>query len=274
MVNVKRPTTSKNQLKRKISFMNVYIYDSFLSEAKYSNTIAKIETRITDLGLNGKIVRLGLLKNVIGAVDNEIRRGAKTIIAVGNNHTINQIINTLAKSDFPGALSIPLAIIPVGRELNEISKFIGINNYNEACEVLSSRRISTLNIVKANNTYFLSQATINNKKTKVDIDQAYSIENSKQGNISIINFPLDKKYLETNTFSPFDNKIELLINTGGNNKIIANKEEYSVFSFKKVVIFNETTPLLLDNCVEVKPPVEICLSRKKLKFIVGKARLF
>ncbi len=34
--------------------MHVYVYDSFLNQKKYDRILARLETRITDLGLNGK----------------------------------------------------------------------------------------------------------------------------------------------------------------------------------------------------------------------------
>ena len=44
--------------------MYYYLYDSRLNDKKYNNVIAKIETRLTDLGINGKINRLSFLKNI------------------------------------------------------------------------------------------------------------------------------------------------------------------------------------------------------------------
>ena len=38
-----------------------------------------MEIRLTDLGLNGKIIRLGGIKNIKGTIQNEIKLGAKTI---------------------------------------------------------------------------------------------------------------------------------------------------------------------------------------------------
>ena len=58
--------------------MHVYIYDSFLGHKKFDNTLARIETRLTDLGLNGKISRMGAMKNIQSTVSNELKRGAKT----------------------------------------------------------------------------------------------------------------------------------------------------------------------------------------------------
>ena len=100
--------------------MHIYIYDSFVNQKKYDKILARIETRITDLELNGKISRLGVMKNIPDIVSNELKRGAKTIIAVGNDKTINQVINSLAGSQ------VPLGIIPIGRENNQISFALGI----------------------------------------------------------------------------------------------------------------------------------------------------
>jgi hypothetical protein len=50
--------------------MHIYIYDSFVNQKKYDSTTAKIETRITDLGLNGKIVRLGIIISVEEVINN------------------------------------------------------------------------------------------------------------------------------------------------------------------------------------------------------------
>jgi hypothetical protein len=249
--------------------MNIFIYDNFLSEKKYTNTLSKIETRITDLGLNGKIIRLNLLKNITGSVNNEIKRGAKTLIAVGNNHTLNKILNAVCLSNHPDALKIPIFIIPIGRENNEISENLGISNYLNACEILSSRRIEKLNTVKANNYYFLSEARINNIGTKIEIDSNYSIELIEKGNIIINNLNLNPKEAPENTIClPNDDKIELFI------KSKKEKRVKSVFSFNTVIIDNKNKNLVLDNSEEIKTPVKIELSDKKIKLIVGKSRVF
>ncbi len=249
--------------------MNIFIYDSFLSEKKYSNTLSKIETRITDLGLNGKIIRLSLLKNIIGSIDNEIKRGAKTLIAVGNNHTLNKVLNSLCVSNHPDALKIPIFIIPVGKENNEISQNLGISNFLNACEILSSRRVEELNTVTANSSYFLSEANINTIGTKVEIDKNYTIEIIEQGSIIINNLNLNKKELPDNTIClPNDDKIELFIKSKKDKKI------KSVFAFDKIIIENKNKNLILDKSAEIKAPVIVKLSEKKIKLIVGKDRAF
>ena len=48
--------------------MHVYIYDDYLAKGKYNKAINRMEIRITDLGLNGKILRLSGIKNVKAAI--------------------------------------------------------------------------------------------------------------------------------------------------------------------------------------------------------------
>ena len=55
-----------------------------------------------DLGLNGKIIRLGGIKKIKGTIQNEIKLGAKTIIAVGNNQTVNKIIGSIIDTEIYG----------------------------------------------------------------------------------------------------------------------------------------------------------------------------
>ena len=124
--------------------MNIFIYDSFLNQKKYDRLLARVETRITDLGLNGKISRLSPTRNVSETITNELKRGAKTIIAVGNNKTINQIINSLAGSQ------APLGIIPIGEDNNDIAKSLGIESIEAACDILSARLLVKIDLGLAN----------------------------------------------------------------------------------------------------------------------------
>ncbi|PLX20428.1 hypothetical protein C0584_05820 [Candidatus Parcubacteria bacterium] len=249
--------------------MNIFVYDSFLSDKKHQNTISKIETRITDLGLSGKIIRLNLLKNHLDSIDGEIKRGAKTIVAVGNNETLNKVVNSVLSSNHPDASKIPIFIIPVGKENNEISLSLGIENYNQACEVLSSRRIEELNAVEINSSYFLSEARIQTMGTKVEVDESFTLEISEQGNIIISNLKIDKqKALKNHQSLPNDDKLELFVG------LKKDKEIKSAFMFKTLLVSNKIKKIIIDKSVEITTPAKITLSNKKLKTIVGKNRSF
>ncbi|NTW06081.1 MAG: hypothetical protein HGA27_08200 [Peptococcaceae bacterium] len=249
--------------------MHVYIYDGYLGNHKYAKILAKIETRLTDLGLNGKICRLGVIKNYQDLIQGEIRRGAKTLIAVGNDETLNKVINSLSGSD------IPVGLIPLDKEKNTIASHLGIDEGIAACDVLSARRLAKIDLAVANSTYFLTEASISGEGTIVDLDKNYTIESPNSAVIKIINLALSE---ETNNFamtSPNDGQLELYIENGITNGLLKKKAvSKSLFTADKFYIKNEKESLLLDNCALISPPVEIRVLKDALTLIVGKKRGF
>ena len=259
--------------------MYIYIYDNFVNQKKYESLLAKIETRITDLGLNGKITRLSIMSSLADTIKNELKKGAKTIVVIGDDNTLNKAISVLA--DFAAINNyykqIPLGFIPINKKNNTIAEYLGIDYNESACDMLSSRRIKTMDLGKVNNNYFLTQASINAKNTIIEIDSTYSIEISKPGEISIINLPTNQILNKNFNISAQDNNLDLFIKTKTNKNIFLNKKnssEQSVFSFKKLNILNKYSSLLLDNSTQVKCPATIKIANEKINLIVGKKRLF
>jgi len=249
--------------------MHVYIYDSFLNQKKYDRILAQIETRLTDLGLNGKISRLGIMKNVKEVVTDELKRGAKTIVAVGNNLTVNRIVNSLPNFD------IPLGIIPIDETKNSIAKSLGIFNELNACEILSARRITKIDLALANNLYFLAEATTPSQEATLEISKNYTIEIIEPGWIKIINLPPGENVSSIKEkISPQDGILELIIETKRSKKIFTRKLNQSIFSLKKAIVKNKKFPVLLDDCLTISSPVTFNVMRQKLKVIVGKSRKF
>lgn len=258
--------------------MHVYIYDDFVNTKKYDSLIAKIETRITDLSLNGKIIRLGVMKNIEDAVENEIKRGAKTIVAVGDNSTVNKIINAMVKTKSTTRLgeNIPLGIIPIGEKNNEIATALGISIGEEACNFISARRIEKINVGVAGKNYFIARAIISSKDTTIEISKDYSLEILENGIISVVNMPLNN-YDNNYKSDPKDGVLELIIKTKEPRKILNLKKttyNKSFFSLKKLTIINKNSPLFLDNTIKINGPVEISVLKNKINLIVGKERVF
>lgn len=249
--------------------MHVYIYDSYLNHSKYQKVLAKIETRITDLGLNGKISRLGVMKNYMNTVEEELKRGAKTIVAVGNNETVCQVLAAMVDTE------VPLGIIPIGNDNNSISEALGIEQELEACDILSARRIERVDLGLANGVPFLTEAVITSKGTVIEINQDYSIEIMEKGEIKVINLPLSRNGLpELGSFTPQDGQMELYIETETSKNFLKKISGKSFFTFERMTIENNNHELLLDNTTKIKPPVEVSLLKQSLNIIVGKNRNF
>ncbi len=244
--------------------MHVYIYDDYLSRSKYNKAINRMEIRLTDLGLNGKIIRLGGIKNIKGAILNEIKLGAKTIIAVGNNQTINKIIGAIINTDVYGDFQKKtlLGIIPIGED-NSIADSFGIKNEEDACNVLLARRIEKIDLGLVDKYYFLNQATISSQGTILEIDD-YSLEIEEKGEIKIINLLSEK--IENIKSNPHDGKLDILIKT--------RKKDQTFLTVDSIRIINKEEKLLVDGVVEVNTPAEIHVMKDRVNVIVGKDRMF
>jgi len=247
--------------------MNIYIYDDYLNKTKYSRVLNRVEIRLTDLGLNGKIIRLGTIKNIRDVIQNEIKNGAKTIVAVGNNQTVNKIIGSVIDNELYGFFqkNILFSIIPVGED-NSIADSLGIKKEEEACNILLARRVKKIDIGIVNNYYFLNKATIPCQGTTIDIAGEYSIESQEKGTVSVFNLRSsegDDKNLKVN---PIDGKLDVYIKN--------RNRELTYVSVNKLSITNPDYPLILDGIIEIKTPAEISIIPGKLNVIVGKDRSF
>ncbi|MEI6835266.1 MAG: diacylglycerol kinase family protein [Candidatus Falkowbacteria bacterium] len=247
--------------------MNIYIYDDYLNKSKYSRILNRVEIRLTDLGLNGKIIRLGAIKNIRDVIQNEIKNGAKTIVAVGNNQTVNKIIGSVIDNELYGFFqkNILFSIIPIGED-NSIADSLGIRKEEEACNILLARRVKKIDIGIVNNYYFLNKATIPCQDTVLEIAGEYSIESQEKGVINIFNLKSDTSDDKNLKINPIDGKLDVYIK----NK----NRDLSFISTKKIKITNPNYPLVLDGIIEIKTPADIGIISGKLNVVVGKDRSF
>jgi len=254
--------------------MHIYIYDSFVNQKKYDATAARIETRITDLGLNGKIVRLGMMNSVDEVIENEMKKGAKTIIVVGNNTIFNKAVNAIARTTQEITLTrrIPLGFIPVGKSDNDIAGFFGMGFEEDACNTISARRIQRLDLGLANDYYFLTEATIPTNGTDIEVDQNYSIQIQEAGNIKVINFATTTKLPKNFSSSAVDQVLDLYIEKKGSGLFSRkpNEASQSIIPFKFITILNKTKPVIIDKSIQINTPVNIQIAKQKIDLIIGK----
>lgn len=246
--------------------MYYYLYDSKLNDKKYNNTIARIETRLTDLGINGKINRLSFLKNINQVLTEEIKKGVKTIIIVGDDKTVGQVINLIV--DF----NVTIGIIPIGPN-NNIAKLLGIPLEDAACDIISSRIIKKLDLGKINNYYFLTSLEIGGKNITLECDQNYFINLQENNNIIYIS-NLNNYY--NTTSDPTDSKLDIFIESVQRKIFRKNQATLSYFKNKDIRITGDKTiPIFLsDEKKIIKTPADVTVEPKKIKIIVGKKRYF
>lgn len=265
--------------------MYYYIYDQFLSQKKYDKILAQIESKITDLDIKDRIIKISILKSVKELVNDALRKGANTIVAVGNDQTINQVVNLVVGHE------VVVGIIPVDKKNNTIANFLGINDPLQACEIIAARKIEQVNLGIINGRdYFINSICIANPKIKVECDHKFTISTENEHKIiNIYNFlPIElRQEIKNEKMSPQDNYLEVVIQPkekeGFNflKNILKNSKQEKLDSFfrvKNIIVKNDflekNNAIVVDNFKTIKPPLEIKISQKKIKIIVSKDRNF
>lgn len=244
--------------------MYFYVFDGSLQQRKYAAEIARIETRLAALGLQGRQEKITILKNIQETVAEAIKRGATTVVAVGNDRTVSKILPQVVDHD------LTLGLIPLGPE-QTIADYLGIPHGVAACDVLSRRVIRRLDVGKANSQYFLLRLQAPARTTAV-CDDTYSVESlDPQGTMAITN-------LGPAVGSPDDGRLELVVQGSGAARWPLFRRSYnadSIFPIRRARLQCRTDEtILLDGQIVVKTPTQVTVGSKKLEVIVGRHRHF
>ncbi len=186
--------------------MYCYIYDEFTQDKRYEKELLEIENRLTDLGLAGKTVRMALFRNVQEMVRDEIRRGAKSVIAVGNDETLHKVIDVVSGTD------AVLGIIPLGSP-NALAKLLGVPEGVAACDVLSARIVETIDAGIVNGKRFLTSLSVANFRSELTCDGLYRITPDVSGSLEVRNLAEDE-YNTEHVSDPTDGRLETVIRVG------------------------------------------------------------
>jgi diacylglycerol kinase family enzyme len=246
-----------------------YIYESFLTDPKYAKQLSAIENRLTDLGIYGSVHRLALFKTMKGTVTDAVRRGAKTVVVVGDNASVAKAIDAVA--EFP---NVTFGIVPVGDKNNEIAGLLGIGDALGACDILSARLIEELDLGKVNNRHFLTTLRVGGSAT-AECDGRYTVSPVGKGEICVSN--LDSGAVGGD---PRDGRFETTVagKAQGFFRRFSSANAgagMSIFPTEKVVLRpTENGPLkaYADGQEISEAELRVEILPKRLKVIVGKAR--
>ena len=245
-----------------------YIYDSFLSDKRYENDLSQIEARILALGINGRMDKLTILKNLKEIVEDSVKKGAETLVVIGDDMTLGKVISYIAPFR-----KVILGYIPLGPK-QSIARLLGIPAGVAACDVLSKRMVKKFDLGKVNEKYFLFSLNVTKNNVVVECDDHYHFETIIPSSLlRICNLGM----LEEGVFfNPGDGLLEAVVvsqNFGWNIFKKSYKKD-SIFPFKKAKIKCETecVPLLLDGQTIVKTPAVVEIAPGRLSIIVGKER--
>lgn len=253
--------------------MYVYLYDNFLRQKKYESPLKGIETRLTDYGIAGKIVRLQNFTNSEEVVDDEIKKGAKTIVVVGNDVTFGHVLSRAASCE------ATFGFLPVGQD-NTIAEVLGIPVGPEACDVLAKRRKLKLDVGWFNNRYFISQLHIPPSEISIEYDERFKVT-SASGKMELVVCNLkpfvwkgkNKEYF----IHPQDGKLEAFLRplTKSGFFHCEKYEDPSVFPFEEMLVYSKKPfPVETDGKISKETKITIRLAKNKVEMIVGRERKF
>jgi diacylglycerol kinase family enzyme len=180
----------------------LYIYDDFIQDKRFEKDVLQIENRLTDLGIAGKIARLALFRDAEEMIRDELRRGATTVIAVGNDHTVRKVLDVVAEHN------VTFGLIPVG-EPDVLARVLGLPQGVAGCDVLSARNVETIDIGMVNGRRFITGVSVPNFKAQLTCEGTFRITPKKAGNLEVCNIALGDG--STAAANPRDGKLEAVL---------------------------------------------------------------
>lgn len=133
--------------------MYYYILNPASGGGRINKIQDRLKTKLSELGIAGEFVKS------IGEGDAKklavmgVKKGYKTIVAVGGTSTINEVINGVGNS------GVAVGIIPIGNK-NELANSLGILDWQSACNILAARKIEVLNLGRVGKSYFITSVDI------------------------------------------------------------------------------------------------------------------
>jgi YegS/Rv2252/BmrU family lipid kinase len=290
--------------------MYYYIINPASGGGKINKVQDKLKDRLKELGIAGEFAKSTGPGDVARLTKMAIGRGYKTIVAVGGDGTINEIINAVGDS------GVALGIIPMGSS-NELANMLGITDWPIACNILAARKVEDVDLGLINDKLFVTAASIGFDNVLFDLKRNQTT--GAFGNFAFntklsaaarsfkpihLEFNFDGKYsVETDCFNfslsngaflsylpqkskPQDNMLDAVlishlnhhdaVKYGQGTLNLAGKlGQVSVFHTKKIKITSkDPVAVSADGKVVAETPVTIEISDRKLKVIVSKKRHF
>lgn len=242
--------------------MYCYLYDDFIQGNKrFEKELALIENRLTDLGIAGKISRLALFRNAEEMIRDEIDKGVTTVVVLGNDDTVRKVLNVVAES------GVVFGMIPIGPK-NNLAKLLGIPEGVLACDVLSARRVETIDIGSVNGRKFISEVSVPEFRAEITFEEKFRV------------FPTSTAELEVRNLSgesnPCDGLLQAVIRADVKKGLLrrATKEE-SILPLQSMTIRSEKPIQVFADGERMEGTrFDISVESLGMKIITGKERAF
>lgn len=245
--------------------MYCYIYDEFVQDKRFEKELARIESRLTDLGIAGKVIRLALFRDPAEMIRDEIENGVTTVVAIGNDDTVRKVIDVVAHS------GVVFGMIPLGSP-NGLASILGLPEGVPACDVLSARIVETIDVGTINGRRFITGVSIPDFKAELTCEGRYRIFPTGSSNLEILNLAAGG----SQGSDPCDGKLETVIRVPVRRGLFRRKTVgESVVPLHSLAIRSESPIALYADGEEMTGTrFDIGVEPKCFRLITGRERKF
>ena len=274
--------------------MYYYIVDpQKISQNDFERVQNQLYSSTSQYRVSGEVVRATGLRTVSQLVENAFAHDAKTIVAVGSDETLHDVINAVGSRD------MVIGFVPLFD--SEIGSTLGLINIPQAAKTLGARRIEELDLGSVNNNLFLSKLSFG--ASQVSSGSRLNLFNFRRLQ-SLMNLPLieikfaaDGQYQASikvvggvivNGFSdPTDGVLDIsMLSQLSRWQVFKYRREIAVGNYEKIpgsavihvqrleITAPDGLPLRVGSRIVARAPAVIEVKPKALKIIVGKERMF
>lgn len=248
--------------------MYYYIYDAFVQHKEYAKDLAAIENRLADFGITGNIGRLSLFRDAGELVRDEVKRGAKTVVAVGDDSTVRKVIDAVIAS------RVTLAIIPMGNS-QLFGRLFGIPSGVAAVEALAKRRVVSVDVGKINGRSFLSRVRVPAGDFRVKCEEKFELKSGVPCGLQVRNMGwVGVQDEEDDLGDPHDGMLDVIIDVPvGGRWLKKTSLARSTFPIRKMVV-ESAKPItaFIDEEKYAHARLEFSVVPKRLRVVVGRER--
>ncbi len=168
--------------------MYYYIVDpQKISQREFERVQNLLYSSLSEYRISGEVVRVTGLRTISQLVETAFLRGMKTLVAVGNEETLNDVINAVKGRD------ILIGFIPIME--TEIGEILGIRDIEQGAKTIAMRRVAQMDLGVVNQTFFIGRLTfgLTVKEDQGWLGYKLAQDLSKQPEIQL-KFSVDGKY--------------------------------------------------------------------------------
>lgn len=243
--------------------MYVYIYDKMTKEPQHEALLTSIETRLIEFGMNGKVEKLAVFKDLERVVDQYVKKGAHTLVAVGDDTTLRAVIQATHTHD------IVVGFIPLKK--TEWSERLRIPAGLDACEVLSKRLIRSCALGIAKHVPVLEGCSfLATPDVWIRCDDQYTITFTENAICRMWNDSTQDIDSEHNAA-----QWRIDITPEKTSRFKKRPHTRSQLFASSCMIGSSThhIPLRIDEHIELQSPCELTLHAQRISLIIGKGSL-